>query len=150
MSTAPEQNSEAMKIAENLAKTRLAHEAMMLADAQATLKSDRNVVRSHHKNTLGDTFMDEESDDAIHIGDSVVNQYVTPQQPQPQVQAQQASFVTKQLSPLVLGLLIGGTGLGSAIVGAAINYYLSTPHQIIDIGTPQQGYGLDFYKPDEQ
>jgi hypothetical protein len=135
---------EAKKVMENLANVRLAHEAMMLNDAKSTLKTNRAVVKSHHKEAMGDAFVEDDADDTIHIGDSHIYQNATPPQ-----QAQVSSPIVKGLSPLVLGLIIGGTGLGGTIAGAAINYLLSpdvTANKTININTP----GLGFYEPDDK
>lgn len=89
-------------------KTRLAHEAMMLQDAQQTLKQDRAATKAHTENTHGRP-METENDDMIHIGD-----HVTVQQP-----AQAKGGVSKLAAAgLVAASLLGG----GAVVAGLMNH----------------------------
>lgn len=97
------------QVAVDVAKLRLAHEAMMLADAQAVLKADRAGVNAHNKEMLGAECGAPSGDDMIHIG----NVTYTQQQPAPQP----ASTGMSTLGKVATGaaLLLGGAGVGAAI-----------------------------------
>lgn len=79
-------------------KLRLAHEAMMVNDAQSVLRQDRDQVRNHHRTTLPTSQYSPAGDDMIQIGDSTthVHQH-TPKQ---------------QWGKLLLGLGLLASGIG--------------------------------------
>ena len=55
---------------EKYGRLKLAQEAKDLDDARNVLATDREVVRAHHRRTLGESFRQESDDDRmIHIGD---------------------------------------------------------------------------------
>ena len=55
---------------EKYGRLKLAQEAKDLDDARKVLATDREVVRAHHRRTLGESFRQESDDDSmIHIGD---------------------------------------------------------------------------------
>ena len=55
---------------EKYGRLKLAQEAKDLDDARNVLATDREVVRAHHRRTLGESFRQKGDDDSmIHIGD---------------------------------------------------------------------------------
>jgi hypothetical protein len=108
----PANASEPLLTAREWARTRLAHEAVMLQDAQQTLALDRARTSAHQREFLGSAFV-EPAADMIHIGDvhQVVPQTVAvPAMPATPPVAQQKGLGT--LSKAAIGAALIATGAG--------------------------------------
>lgn len=123
------------KIAEAWAKLRLGHEAVMLQDAEATLRTDRERVKAHQREFLGPSWRDPEGEGVIHIGD--VHQPPTVVSPV----AQPAGLST--LGKIAVGgalALLAGTPIGAAVLAVPVlQALLNRPAPVVTqpTATPQ-------------
>ncbi|HUG91377.1 MAG TPA: hypothetical protein VML55_11115 [Planctomycetaceae bacterium] len=100
---------------EKYGRLKLAQEAKDLDDARKVLATDREVVRAHHRRTLGEQFRQEGDDDGmIHIGDRHEHVHVTETHPA----NGRTGLLSGPLAKLALaaGLAASGAGAGAGAV----------------------------------
>ena len=117
-------------------RTRLAHQGVMLEDAQRTLAADREATKEHQRKTLGHE-VDVEDDMGVHIGDTVVNHTQAPRN-------HGMSYLGKAAA-VALGLGAFGLGFG---IPVALMLAKERP-TVVDTDTDTQ-YQIGFIKDDDQ
>lgn len=118
ITTAPDP---ALQTAEEWARLRLAHEAVMLGDAQQVLLQQRAVVDAHNRVLLGAAYQPPSEPDMVHIGDVVY------QQPTAAEPAAPRGLGTLGKVAATAALALGGGGAGAG--GAWLVDVLSAPSQ---------------------
>jgi hypothetical protein len=101
---------------EKYGRLKLAQEAKDLEDARKVLATDREVVRAHHRRTLGESFREESDDEGmIHIGDRHEHVHVS----ETHAPDGRRGLLSGALGKLALtaGLVASGAGAGA---GAAL------------------------------
>lgn len=101
------------KLTEQWAKTRLAHQAMMLSDAQQTLSINRENLKAHHEMTNGSPPNPKE--DMIHIGDVIQNL--------PKAEAVKPGLSKLAIAAMVAAGLATGGGAGLLLPMLASNLF---------------------------
>lgn len=155
--SAPSQNSTVLpeEIAQQWARTRLAHEAVMLQDAAETLKLDRARTQAHQREFLGPAWSDPQGGEVIHIGDSY---QALPAQaaasPLPVAQPVQPSSIGGTLAKLGIGAALVATGAGLApgwsLIASAMKDRLTVQQPATTTAQPQTPpnfYGLELVPP---
>ena len=100
---------------EKYGRLKLAQEAKDLDDARKVLATDREVVRAHHRRTLGEQFRQEGDDDGmIHIGDRHEHVHVSETHPPAGGPGPLAGRLAKLA--LAAGLAASGAGAGAGAV----------------------------------
>lgn len=111
---------EAIQRAHRWADLRLAHEAMMLNDANKVLADGRAQQQAHSMNYAGPNYIPPgPNDDMIHVGNTTQNHFHQPAEPQPPATTQSStgSFLRSMAGP---ALIAAGAGTGLAGAGALI------------------------------
>jgi len=137
------------EIAQQWARTRLAHEAVMLQDAAESLRLDRARTQAHQREFLGPSWSDPQGGEVIHIGD--VHQAV-PLPIAKEVPASQPSTIST-LAKVAMAFAVGGPiGAGLAAI-PIVQSYLSRPATVAQptpVETPgikPNIYGLELVPP---
>lgn len=111
------------------AQMRMAHEAMMLDDAHATLAADRAAVRTHREQMIGPQGTPGDDDMGIHIGDVITTQ-----------QAPSTPPAKTSLSPLAktaIAAALTAAGLPGAAMFADVLLSARTPPAAVVAPMPQ-------------
>lgn len=152
--SAPSQSTTVLpeEIAQQWARTRLAHEAVMLQDAAESLRLDRARTQAHQREFLGPSWSDPQGGEVIHIGD--VHQ-AAPLPVAKEVPASQPSTIGT-LAKVAMAFAVGGPiGAGLAAI-PIVQSYLSRPATVAQptpVETPEipmikpNIYGLELVPP---
>ena len=92
---------------------KIAHDALMMNDAQKLLDIERQAVARHHAAnypTVPGGTVEPPGDDVIHVGDTIEHHHHHAPTP--------AGLSKLATAALVAGALLGGGGLGAVLVGA--------------------------------
>ena len=142
--SAPSQSTTVLpeEIAQQWARTRLAHEAVMLQDAAESLRLDRARTQAHQREFLGPSWSDPQGGEVIHIGD--VHQ-AAPLPVAKEVPASQPSTIST-LAKVAMAFAVGGPiGAGLAAI-PIVQSYLSKPAAVAQ-PTPAETPEIPTIKP---
>lgn len=133
--SAPSQSTTVLpeEIAQQWARTRLAHEAVMLQDAAESLRLDRARTQAHQREFLGPSWSDPQGGEVIHIGD--VHQ-AAPLPVAKEVSASQPSTVGT-LAKVAMAFAVGGPiGAGLAAMPYVASFFSKPAATIPAVAQP--------------